>query len=104
MKHKMSPQIFEFSPELNSVSMNQELTSKVDIDYGPSKTDFSKITFLDAEFNQIIFKNGMQLQDGWARIDPSQRNNYRVIIRCESSQSKQKALLEQNVANPSLKY
>lgn len=103
-KHQLSPQMFAFSPELNPDGLNQKLLSKFDVDYSPTKTDFSKTIFLDADFNQITFKNGVQFEDSWSPIDPRQRKNYRVIIHCSNTEEKRRTQLEQALKNPSLEH
>lgn len=64
------------------------MLANFDVSYSPSKTDFQKIIFLDADFNQISFKNGSQSEHGWSQIDVTQRKNYRVIIDCSNSKEK----------------
>ena len=70
------------------------LLTQYDVDYSPSKTDFSKTVFLTGDFNQISFKNGQQKEHGWALINPAERKKYKVVVECQNQNDKRRAFLE----------
>ena len=50
--------------------------------YSPTKTDLAKSIFLDAEGNQIKYVQGQERKLGWSFIDPRNRRNYRLMVKC----------------------
>jgi len=50
--------------------------------YSPTKTDLAKSIFLDAEGDQIKYVQGQERKLGWSFIDPRNRRNYRLMVKC----------------------
>lgn len=80
------------------------MLTNFDVDYSPSKTDFQSMIFLDGDYNQIRFKNGVQSESGWKLIDPADRKNYRVIVDCSGYREKQRNHYNELLKNPPLEH
>jgi hypothetical protein len=53
--------------------------------YSPTKTDLSKTIFLDSQGNQIKYLNNQQIKLAWSFIDPRNRKNYRLMVKCNDA-------------------
>ena len=66
------------------VKMERLTLKNLGICFSPTKTDLSKIIFLDSDCNQIRYVNDEKIKTKWQFIDPRNRKNYRLFVQCLS--------------------